>query len=42
MTKAYLKLFVEKITINLPRVEILGKTGAILATLEKKQFWEQT
>jgi site-specific DNA recombinase len=38
MTKRYLKLFIEKIVINLPRVEIVGKTEAILATLEKKQL----
>jgi site-specific DNA recombinase len=36
MTKRYLKLFIDRITINLPRVEIVGKTAAILATLENK------
>ena len=36
MTKRYLKLFIEKIVIKLPRVEIIGKTDAILAVLENK------
>jgi hypothetical protein len=36
VTKRYLKLFIEKILIKLPRVEIIGKTDAILATLENK------
>jgi len=42
MTKRYLKLFIDKIIINLPKVEIVGKTEAVLAKLEKKQSWEQT
>ena len=36
MTKRYLKLFIEKILIKLPMVEIVGKTDAILAVLENK------
>jgi hypothetical protein len=36
MTKRYLGLFIERITITLPKVEILGKIDAILATLENK------
>jgi hypothetical protein len=36
MTKRYLKLFIERITITLPKIEILGRTQAILATLEKE------
>jgi site-specific DNA recombinase len=36
MTKRYLKLFIKKIVIKLPRVEILGKMDAILAVLENK------
>jgi len=36
MTKRYLRLFIEKITITLPKVEIVGNTDAILATLENK------
>jgi hypothetical protein len=36
MTKRYLKLFIERITITLPKIEILGRTQAILATLENK------
>jgi hypothetical protein len=36
MTKRYLKTFIDKIIINLPKVEIVGKTEAILATLENK------
>ena len=36
MTKRYLKLFIEKIVIELPKVEIIGKMDAILAVLENK------
>jgi site-specific DNA recombinase len=36
MTKRYLKLFIEKIIIKLPRVEILGRMDAILGVLINK------
>jgi hypothetical protein len=36
MTKRYLKLFIEKIIINLPKAEIVGKTEAVLSLLENK------
>jgi hypothetical protein len=35
-TKAYLKLFIEKIVINLPRIDITCKSGVLLAALENK------
>jgi hypothetical protein len=34
--KRYLKLFVERIVITLPKVEIVGKTEAVLSLLENK------
>ena len=34
--KRYLKLFIEKIAINLPRIDITCKTAALLMVLEKK------
>jgi hypothetical protein len=35
-TKAYLKLFIEKIVINLPRIDITCKSKVLLAELENK------
>ena len=35
-TKAYLKLFIEKIIINLPRIDITCKSQVLLAALENK------
>ncbi len=35
-TKAYLKLFIEKIVINLPRIDITCKSRVLLAALENK------
>jgi hypothetical protein len=35
-TKAYLKLFIEKIIINLPRIDIICKSNVLLAALENK------
>ena len=32
--KAYLKLFIEKIVINLPRIDIICKSNVLLAALE--------
>ena len=37
MAKRYLKLFIERITINLPKVEIVGKSEVVLAVLENKK-----
>ena len=36
LTKRYLRLFIERIVINLPRVDIEGKTDVLLAVLENK------
>ena len=36
MTKRYLKLFIERILIKLPKVEIIGRTEAVMAVLENK------
>ncbi len=36
LTKRYLKLFIEKIVIDLPNVEITGKVGAVLSLLQEK------
>ena len=36
LVKRYLQLFIEKIVINLPRVEIVAKPQVILAVLENK------
>jgi hypothetical protein len=36
LIKRYLQLFIEKIVINLPRVEIVAKPEVILAVLENK------
>ena len=36
MVKSYLKLFIEKVIIQLPRVEIVGKTEAVLSIFESK------
>jgi hypothetical protein len=36
LVKRYLQLFIEKIVINLPRVEIVAKPAVILAVLENK------
>ena len=35
-TKAYLKLFIEKIVINFPRIDITCKSNVFLAALENK------
>ena len=35
-TKAYLKLFIEKIVINLPRIDITCKSNVLLAALENE------
>lgn len=35
-TKRYLKLFIEKIVINLPRIDITCRSNALLAVLENK------
>ena len=35
-TKAYLKLFIEKIVIDLPRIDITCKSNVLLAALENK------
>jgi hypothetical protein len=35
-TKAYLKLFIDKIVINLPRIDISCKSDVLLAALENK------
>jgi predicted metal-dependent hydrolase len=35
-TKAYLKLFIEKILINRPRIDITCKSNVLLAALENK------
>jgi len=37
LVKRYLQLFIEKIVINLPRVEIVAKPEVILAVLENKK-----
>jgi hypothetical protein len=37
MTKRYLKLFIEKIEIKLPKVEIVAKSDVVLAVLENKK-----
>jgi hypothetical protein len=36
LVKRYLQLFVEKIVINLPKVEIVAKSDVLLAVLENK------
>jgi hypothetical protein len=36
LVKRYLQLFIERIVINLPRVEIVAKPDVILAALENK------
>jgi hypothetical protein len=36
ITKRYLKRYIDRIGINLSRVEIMGKTEAIVATLENR------
>src|ERR1035437_2828084 len=35
-TKAYMKLFIEKIVITLPRIDITCKSNVLLETLENK------
>ena len=35
-TKAYLKLFIEKIVIDMPRIDITCKSKVLLAALENK------
>jgi hypothetical protein len=35
-TKAYLKLFTEKIVITLPRIDITCKSNVLLAAIENK------
>ncbi len=35
-TKAYLKLFIDKIEINLPRIDITCKSDVLLAALENR------
>jgi len=37
MTKRYLQLFIEKLVIKLPKVDIVGKSDMILAVLENKK-----
>ncbi|UCE57136.1 MAG: recombinase zinc beta ribbon domain-containing protein [Desulfobacterales bacterium] len=37
MVKRYLQLFVEKVVINLPKVEIVAKPDVVLAVLENKK-----
>jgi hypothetical protein len=37
LVKCYLQLFIEKIVINLPKVEIVAKPEVILAVLENKK-----
>jgi hypothetical protein len=37
VTKRYLKLFIEKIVIDLPKVEIVGKSEVVLAVLTNKK-----
>jgi site-specific DNA recombinase len=37
VAKRYLKLFIERITINLPKVDIVGKSEVVLAVLENKK-----
>ena len=37
MTKRYLQLFIEKLVIKLPKVDIVGKSDVILAVLENKK-----
>ena len=37
MTKRYLKLFIEKIVINLPKVKITAKSDVALTVLENKK-----
>jgi hypothetical protein len=37
MTNRYLQLFIEKIVVNLPRVDIAGKTDVVLAALENEK-----
>ena len=37
LTKRYLKLFLEKIVVKLPRVELVGKSEIILAILENQK-----
>jgi hypothetical protein len=36
MTKRHLKLFIERIDVDLPRVQIVGRTEEIPATFENK------
>ena len=36
LTKRYLRLFIERIVVNVPRVDIVGKTDVLLAVLENK------
>ena len=36
LTKSYLRLFIEKIVIDLPNVEITGKVGAVIGLLQKE------
>ncbi len=36
LTKRYLRLFIEKIVIDLPNVEITGKVGAVIGLLQNK------
>ena len=37
MSKRYLKLFIEKIVIRLPKVDIVGKSEVVLAVLKNKK-----
>jgi len=37
LTKRYLRLFIEKLVIKLPQVEIFGKTEALLAVLQNRK-----
>jgi len=37
MSKRYLKLFIEKIVIRLPKVDIVGKSEVVLDVLKNKK-----
>ena len=36
LTKRYLKIFIKEIVVNLPSIEIIGKTEAVLAVMKNK------
>ncbi len=37
LSKRYLKLFMEKMVVTLPQVEIVGRSEVVLAVLENKE-----